>query len=86
MDNIIHDLPSIGSVRLALHGLASLRKVTTEKIEAGEYDADEEELDYQADKVERLALAINEVASFYERLCEGDPSEPSVDTILKEYL
>ena len=86
MDNVIQDLPSIGSIRLALHGLAGLRKITAEKIEAGDYDADEEELDYQVDRVERLALAINEVATFYERLCEAHPSEPSVDTILKEYL
>lgn len=86
MDDILQALPSIGSVRLALHGLASLRKVTSDRLAAGEFDSDEEELDYQADKIERLALAIHEVAMFYERLCGGQPGEPSVDTILREYL
>jgi len=82
----LRELPSIGSVRLALHGLAALRKTTSERISAGEYDADDEELDYQTGKVERLTLAITEVASFYERLCESYPAEPSVQTIVKEYL
>jgi len=86
MDDIDHALPSVGSVRLALHGLANLHKVIAGRLAAGEFDGDEEALDYHSDQVERLALAIHEVATFYERLCGGQLGEPSVDTILEEYL
>ena len=86
MANSTHDLVSVGSVRLALHSLAQVRKELADKVATGGFDHDDEELDYQADKVERLILAINEFVSLYEQMSEGHPNEPSVEEILKQYV
>jgi hypothetical protein len=83
MDKTLHDLVSIDSMTLALHALAKLRKETSDKLEAGEFDGDD--FEFQSDRLDRLTLALNEFASVYEPMREGDPNAPSVESIFKRY-
>lgn len=83
MDKTFHDLVSIDSMTLALHALAKLRKETSDKLEAGELD--DEEFDFQSDRLDRLTLALNEFARVYEPMRENDPNAPTVEAIFKRY-
>jgi hypothetical protein len=77
------DLLSIDSLTLALHALAKLRKEISGKLEAGEYE--DEEFEYQSDKILRLTVALNEFASVYEPMRAGDADAPSAESILQSY-
>lgn len=83
MDKTLHDLVSIDSMTLALHALAKLRKETSDKLEAGEFEGDD--FEFQSDRLDRLTLALNEFSGLYKPMCEGDPNAPSAESIFKRY-
>ena len=81
MDKTLHDLVSIVSMALALHALAKLRKETSDKLEAGEFEGDD--FEFQSDRLDRLTL--NEFAGPYKPMCEGDPNAPSAESIFERH-
>jgi len=82
MDKTLQDLISIDSLIFALHALAKEHKEVSMKLDAGAY---EDDFEYQSDKVERLALALNELAAVYEWVRVADANAPSIEPILDRY-
>lgn len=83
MDKTLNDQLSIDSMTLALHALAKLRKDTSDDLQAGTFE--DEEFEFQSDRVDRLTPALNEFAAVYEQMREGDPNAPSAETIFSRY-